>query len=86
MLTTRQAAKKLGISAKTLSNYVASKKVFSPRIIDVGGVVIHSWSDADIERLRRLLPKIANGRKTRYKKQSALSASQSAKAKKKKRK
>ncbi len=69
MFTTRQAAKKLGISAKTLSNYVAANKVFSPKIIDVGGVVLHSWSEADVERLRKLLPKIANGRKTRYKKQ-----------------
>jgi DNA-binding transcriptional MerR regulator len=69
MITTRQAAKKLGISAKTLSHYVAVKKVFAPKIIDVGGVVIHSWSEEDVERLRKLLPKIANGRKTRYKKQ-----------------
>jgi predicted DNA-binding transcriptional regulator AlpA len=68
MITTRQAAKKLGISAKTLSNYVAAKKVFSPKVIDVGGMVIHSWSEEDVERLRQLLPKIANGRKTRYSK------------------
>jgi len=82
MNTTRQAAKKLGISAKTLSNYVATKKVFSPKIIDVGGVVIHSWSDEDVERLRKLLPKIANGRKTRYqKKQSAVSNQRSTKRK-----
>jgi predicted DNA-binding transcriptional regulator AlpA len=87
MMTTRQAAKKLGISAKTLSNYIAAKKVFSPKIINVGGVVIHSWSDEDVERLRQLLPKIANGRKTRYqKKQSAVSNQQPAKAKPKKKK
>jgi MerR HTH family regulatory protein len=87
MFTTRQAAKKLGISAKTLSHYVAVKKVFAPKIIDVGGVVIHSWSEEDVERLRKLLPKIANGRKTRYqKKHSAVSNQQSAKAKPKKRK
>jgi len=42
------------------------------------------WTDDEIENVRQLLPKIANGRKTRYKKQSALSNQQSAKAKKKK--
>ena len=68
MFTTRQAAKKLGISAKSLSHYVAVKKVFSPKIIDVGGMIVHAWSEADVERLRKLLPKIANGRKTRYQK------------------
>src|SRR5262249_21029906 len=87
MMTTRQAAKKLGISAKTLSNYIAAKKVFSPKIINVGGVVIHSWSDKDVELLRQLLPKIVNGRKARYqKKQSTDSNQQSAKSKKKKQK
>ncbi len=82
MNTTRQAAKKLGISAKSLSHYVATKKVFSPKILDVGGMIVHSWSDEDVERLRKLLPKIANGRKTRYKKkQSAVSNQHSAKRK-----
>lgn len=71
MITTRQAAKKLGISAKTLSHYVATQKVFSPEIVDVGGMIVHSWSEADIERLRKLLPKIANGRKTRWQRQRA---------------
>jgi hypothetical protein len=41
------------------------------------------WTEAEIETARQLLPKIANGRKTRYKKQSAVSNQQSAKAKKK---
>jgi len=36
----------------------------------------------EIEHVRKLLPKIANGRKTRHKKQSALSNEQSAKTKK----
>jgi hypothetical protein len=65
MITTRQATKKLGISAKTQRHYVAAKKVFSPEIVDVGGMVVHSWSEADIERLSRLLTKIADGRKRR---------------------
>jgi len=39
--------------------------------------------EEEIEHVRKLLPKIANGRKTRHKKQSALSNEQSAKTKKK---
>src|SRR5215831_19118863 len=83
MFTTRQAAKKLGLGAKTLSHYIAVKKVPPPQIIKVGSYVVHSWTEAEIEHVRQLLPKIANGRKTRYKKQSAASTQQSAKAKKK---
>jgi hypothetical protein len=29
---------------------------------------VHDWTEKEIERVRKLLPKIANGRKTRYKK------------------
>ena len=43
-----------------------------------GGLKVHAWTEAEIEHVRQLLPKIANGRKTRYKKQSALSNQQSA--------
>jgi predicted DNA-binding transcriptional regulator AlpA len=87
MITTRQAAKKLGIGAKTLSNYIAVKKVPAPKVIEFGKFVVHSWTEAEIEHVRKLLPKIANGRKTRYtKKQSAVSTQQLAKAKPKKQK
>jgi predicted DNA-binding transcriptional regulator AlpA len=68
MITTRQAAKKLGIGAKTLSNYIAVKKVPAPQVIKLGKFVVHAWTEAEIEHVRQLLPKIANGRKTRYSK------------------
>jgi RNA recognition motif-containing protein len=43
-------------------------------------MTIHFWTEEEIEHVRKLLPKIANGRKTRYKKkQSAGSKQQSAK-------
>jgi predicted DNA-binding transcriptional regulator AlpA len=64
----RQAAKKLGISDASLSRYVAAKKVPAPKGIIVNGIEIRSWSEADIQRVREILPKIANGRKTRRKK------------------
>jgi predicted DNA-binding transcriptional regulator AlpA len=66
-LSTRQVARKLGIDPMTLSRYVSAKKVPAPQIIEVGGIRVHAWKEEDIERLREILPKIRNGRKTRHK-------------------
>jgi len=83
--STRQAAAKLGIGVTTLARYVEQGKVPAPKKIRWGGFQVHVWNETEIENIRKLLPKIANGRKTRYhKKQSALSNQQSEKAKKKK--
>ena len=74
--STREAAKKLGVSYDTLAHYVEVGKVSAPEIISVGTGkrVVHAWSEEEIENVRKLLPKIANGRKTRYqKKRSAVS-------------
>ena len=80
--STREAAMQLGISHETLANYVAIGKVPAPEIVTVGRRIVHMWTDAEIEHVRQLLPKIANGRKTRYQKtQSAVSTQQSAKTK-----
>jgi len=82
--SSRQAARKLGIPETTLSTYLKAGKIPEPQSIIAGNMKIYLWTDADIERARKLLPKIANGRKTRHqKKQSALS-NQSAKTTKKK--
>jgi predicted transcriptional regulator len=62
-----QAAKQLGISNASLSRYVAAGKVPAPKGIIVADVEIRSWTEADIERVRKVLPKIANGRKHRKK-------------------
>jgi len=67
--STRQAAKMLGIAPKTLSHYIAVGKVPTPKTVHLGGLRVHQWSERDIEHLRELLPKIENGRKTRYIKQ-----------------
>jgi excisionase family DNA binding protein len=81
--STREAAKQLGIHFITLHRYILDKKVPAPRVRVMGGVKFRVWSKSDIDRVRKLLPKIANGRKTRHKEQSALSNQQSAKTKKK---
>lgn len=71
MLSTNQAAKKLGLTGATLSRYITSGKVPAPETASSGGMTIHLWTEEDIERVRKLLPKIANGRKTRYQKQKS---------------
>jgi predicted DNA-binding transcriptional regulator AlpA len=67
--STRQAARKLGIDATSLSRYIAAGKVPAPKTVEVGDVRLHAWTEEEIEHVRQLLPKIANGRKTRYQKQ-----------------
>ncbi len=66
--STREAAKKLGIHLVTLQRYLADGIVPAPTVTRVGGVRVRLWTDADIKRAQKLLPKIANGRKTRYQK------------------
>jgi len=66
--STRDAAKQLGVTATTLSRYIAAKKVPAPKTVSTGGITVHLWTRRDIERVRKMLPKIKNGRKHRYKK------------------
>lgn len=66
--STTQAARKLGLGLKTLSRYIEQGKVPAPAILKVGTATLHGWTDEEIEHVRKLLPKIANGRKTRYQK------------------
>ncbi len=67
--STRQAAKRLGLTHATLSRYIAAGKIPAPKTASSGGMTIHFWTEAQIEQVRKLLPKIANGRKTRHQKQ-----------------
>jgi DNA-binding transcriptional MerR regulator len=84
VFSTRAAAKKLGIPPPTLATYIRVGKIPKPQSFTSGDTAVHVWSEEDIERVRKLLPKIANGRKTRYKKkESAVSNQQSVKTKKK---
>jgi excisionase family DNA binding protein len=68
LYSTRQAAKRLGIGVSTLSQYISKKKIPAPRTVKIGDLEVHSWTEKEIEHVRKLLPKIANGRKTRYSK------------------
>jgi excisionase family DNA binding protein len=66
--STRDAAKQLGLDVSTLSRYIAAKKIPAPKTVTTGGITVHIWNHRDIERVRKLLPKIKNGRKLRYRK------------------
>jgi excisionase family DNA binding protein len=69
MLSTNQVAKQLGLTTATLSRYISSGKIPAPKMVKSGGMTIHLWTEKDINRVKKILPKIANGRKTRYEKQ-----------------
>jgi recombinational DNA repair protein RecT len=64
--STRVAAGRLGIHFTTLAQYVAVGKVPSPNMVATGRTTTHLWTEEEIEAVRKLLPKIANGRKTRW--------------------
>ena len=66
--STREVAEKLGLHLVTLQTYIAEGKIPAPPLLKVGKGKLRIWTDQDIETVRQLLPKIANGRKTRYSK------------------
>ncbi len=53
----------------TLARYIAEKKLPAPEAVQAGSAHVFAWSEEDIENVRKLLPKIVNGRKTRYQKE-----------------
>ncbi len=67
--STREAAAKLGITHAALSKYIKAGKIPTPKMATAGRMTLHLWTEENIERVRKLLPKIANGRKTRHQKQ-----------------
>lgn len=67
--SSRQAARRLGMPVSTLSKYIVQKKLPAPQSVTTGDITVYLWTDADIEKARKLLPKIANGRKTRWQRQ-----------------
>jgi hypothetical protein len=58
----------LGLSPSAMSKYVLNGKIPTPQSVTTGGITVYLWTKEEIEHVRKLLPKIANGRKTRYQK------------------
>jgi excisionase family DNA binding protein len=66
-VSTREAARRLGISLISLQRYIAAKKITAPKLQRIGGVRIRLWTDQDIKRVQKELPGIKNGRSKRGK-------------------
>jgi predicted DNA-binding transcriptional regulator AlpA len=66
--STRDVAKKLGMHYITLQRYISAGKIPVPKIIKIGGSSVRAWSEKDLEKVRKILPTIKNGRKARYQK------------------
>jgi hypothetical protein len=62
-LSTREAAKKLGVTLLTLQRHVTAKTVDAPALRKVGGVTVRLWTARDIEKARKVLAGIKPGRK-----------------------
>ena len=63
LLSTREAAKKLGVAYITLHRHVTAKTVKAPPLQNIGGVKIRLWSARDIEKARKVLAGIKSGPK-----------------------
>jgi hypothetical protein len=62
-LSTREAAKKLGVAYLTLHRHVTAKTVKAPPLRNIGGVKIRLWTARDIEKARKVLAGTRPGRK-----------------------
>ena len=65
LLSTREAAKKLGVTILTLQRHVSAKTIDAPKLQTVGGVTVRLWSARDIEKARKVLAGIKPGRKAK---------------------
>jgi hypothetical protein len=61
--STREAAKKLGVTILTLQRHVTARTVKAPQLRKVGGVTVRLWSADDIAKARKVLSGIRPGRK-----------------------
>ena len=54
--SSREAAKKLGVSLMTLQRCIADGNwIKAPKLKTVSGVKVRLWGDRDIERVRKLM-------------------------------
>lgn len=63
--STREAAKMLGISLMTLHRHVIAKRISVPPVQRVGGTRFRAWKQSDVERVRKQMLKIKDGRRRR---------------------
>ena len=58
----------LGVDRITLQRYIAKKLIPVPPLRKLGGGRFREWTARDIERVRKQLPKMKDGRRKRKKK------------------
>jgi hypothetical protein len=61
--STREAAKKLGVTLLTLQRHVSARTVDAPPLQKIGGVTVRLWTDHDIQKARKVLAGMRPGRK-----------------------
>jgi predicted DNA-binding transcriptional regulator AlpA len=69
--STLKVARMLGISRVSLQRYIAAAKVSAPKSQRIGGMLVRSWTIADVKRVSKELPGIKNGRTARAKKRKS---------------
>lgn len=62
-LSTREAAKKLGVTLLTLQRHVSAGTVKAPPLQKIGGSTMRLWTAHDIEKVRKVLAATRPGRK-----------------------
>ncbi len=58
----------LGVDRITLQRYIGKGVISAPALRTLGGGQFREWTNRDIERVRKQLPKIKDGRRRRKKK------------------
>ena len=57
-LTTKEAARKLGVHRVTLQNWIAEGKVPAPAMKNIGGGRVRLWNERDIRKARNAIAKL----------------------------
>jgi predicted site-specific integrase-resolvase len=61
--STRQAAKKLGVTILTVQRHIAAGTIKPPPVVEVGTIRVRLWNARDIEKARKVLAGVKPGRK-----------------------
>ena len=76
LLSTREAADKLGVSLLTLQRHLSAGTVYAPPLRKIGGVTVTGCGHTvDVERVRKILATVKPGEKRRRKETGRAGAS-----------
>ena len=66
--STGEVAEQIGISRQTLQEWIASRRVKAPKVIEMGRLSVRLWTKADIERVRQFKGTLKRGPQSKKKK------------------